>query len=341
MDMLHLLAEAQPRLLQKMQTPALVGVIALLVTLLTTPLVQKWAIKKGAVDDPKSDARRIHKEPIPRWGGIAIFAGFVVSLVLVLPFVSERTIPMFLVGMLVMGLAVVVMGAYDDLYQFNPKVQALFLLGVGVAIQFFFKEGSERVLIAGTVTPWDNVWRSFDWAAIPLTAIFIFIITKTMDTIDGVDGLAAGIAAIGAGTLALISAKWNQAPIPHIAAAIAGSSIGFLRHNYNPARIFMGTGGAQFLGFSLACLSIVSATKSVAAIALIVPLFLFGVPLVDAVQVIIRRKLSGQPITQADKRHLHHQLLNKGLSQKQTVWVLYMFAAMLCGAILVAVKLRG
>ncbi len=343
MDFTYLLAESMQnqRLLQKMQVPLLVGFIALVVTWLSTPLVQKWAIKCGAVDDPKGDARRIHREPIPRWGGIAIYAGIVISLVCVLPFTGfERPFPMYLVGVLVLGGAVVVMGAYDDLYQYSPKVQALFLLFVGIAIQFFV-DGGGRVQISGTSSPFNAVWQNLDWAAIPLTAMFIFVVTKTMDTIDGVDGLAAGIAAIAAVTVGLIYAKWSQPPVPHVALAVAGASIGFLRHNYNPARIFMGTGGAQLLGFMLACLSIVSTTKSVAAVALAIPLFVFGVPLADAVQVIIRRKLSGQPITQADKRHLHHQLLNRGLSQRQTVWVMYVFAIALCGVLLLAVKLRG
>ena len=114
----------------------------------------------------------------------------------------------------------------------------------------------------------------------------------------------------------------------------AGAALGFLKHNYNPAKIIMGTGGAYILGFMLACLSIVGALKTAAAIALFLPVFVFGVPIFDAFFVITRRILSGQPITQPDKRHLHHALLGKGFSQRQTVWVLY-FAAATLSALLI------
>jgi UDP-GlcNAc:undecaprenyl-phosphate GlcNAc-1-phosphate transferase len=173
--------------------------------------------------------------------------------------------------------------------------------------------------------------------AIPVTAIYIFIVTKTMDTIDGVDGLAAGIATIAAGTMTIIAAYGGQPRVAIIAAALAGAAIGFLRHNYNPAKIIMGTGGAYILGFTLACLSIVGAFKTAAAVSLLIPVLVFGVPIFDAFFVIIRRLASGQPITQADKRHVHHTLLGKGLSQRQTVWVLYFAAAILCGVLLVVI----
>ena len=124
-------------------------------------------------------------------------------------------------------------------------------------------------------------------------------------------------------------------------ANLCGASLGFLRHNYNPAKIIMGTGGAQLLGFVLASLSIVGAMKTVAAFAILVPMFVFGVPLFDAVQVVIRRNLSGVPIPQADKRHIHHQLLERGLSQRQAVWALYGVAIAVCGALIVVARTRG
>jgi len=143
----------------------------------------------------------------------------------------------------------------------------------------------------------------------------------------------------GQDKLKLTQAMYQELPrVALIAAAIAGASIGFLRHNYNPAKIFMGTGGAQLLGFTLACISIVGVMKTAAALAVLVPVFAFGIPIFDAVFVIIRRILSRQPITQADKRHLHHTLLGRGLSQRQAVWVLYIAAMTLCGALLVVVR---
>jgi UDP-GlcNAc:undecaprenyl-phosphate GlcNAc-1-phosphate transferase len=332
-------------------TPLATGIIAMLVTGIVTPWVRKLAFAKGAVDDPKRDDRRIHTEPLPRWGGIAIYIGIVVALAAVLPFayLFGSPYPMYLIGIVLLGGVLVFVGALDDLYQYSAKIQLLLLLGAGVAVQFFANRfGLVQIRTLGI--PLTHSYISLEYFAIPLTAIYIFVITKTMDTIDGVDGLASGIAAIAASTLVIIAvyteghvaglARGEQPRIAIAAAAIAGSALGFLRHNYNPAKIIMGTGGAYILGFMLACLSIVGAFKTAAAIAMIIPLCVFGVPLIDAMQVMIRRKLSGVPITQADKRHVHHILLSKGLSQRQTVLVLYAAAAILCGTVLLIVIKR-
>lgn len=342
------LAQAQPKVLGGFRWPMLAGFIALVISWALTPYVRKIAIAKGAMDDPKSDDRRVHKEPIPRWGGLAIYGGIAIALLAVLPFAfPDGPYPPYLIGMLVVGAFVVVMGALDDLFQYPAKIQALFLLGAGIAIQFFHDKvgrvqiGSFVIPFVGTVVDLTPTYMLSFVLAVPLTAFYIFVVAKTMDTIDGVDGLAAGIAGIAAATLTVIGVYGEQPRIAIVAAAVAGASIGFLRHNYNPAKIFMGTGGAQLLGFMLACLSIVGAFKTAAAVAIIVPIFIFGVPIIDAVNVVIRRLLSGQPITQADKRHLHHQLLNKGLSQRQTVWVLYGAAFVLCAMIVVVIRIYG
>ncbi|MBX3096383.1 MAG: undecaprenyl/decaprenyl-phosphate alpha-N-acetylglucosaminyl 1-phosphate transferase [Fimbriimonadaceae bacterium] len=331
---------APDEFLQGFRYPLMAGVVALVATLVLTPLVRKLAFRAGAVDDPKRDDRRVHTEPVPRWGGMAIFGGILVALLAVLPFAYPYApFPPYLIGMLVLGTAIVGFGAYDDLKQYSAKLQLLVLLGVGIGVQFFFSDIG-RVQIAGM--NWPPIggleWMDFGWAAIPLTAIYIFVVTKTMDTIDGVDGLAAGIASIAAGTIAVIAKYEGQPRVALIAAAIAGACVGFLRYNYNPAKIFMGTGGAQLLGFFLACLSVVGALKTAAALALFIPILIFGVPIVDAIVVTIRRIIARQPITQADKRHLHHQLLAKGLTQRQTVVVLYGFAILLAGVLLLMVK---
>jgi UDP-GlcNAc:undecaprenyl-phosphate/decaprenyl-phosphate GlcNAc-1-phosphate transferase len=314
-------------------------------SMLLTPLVRQMAFKYGAVDDPKRDDRRVHKEPLPRWGGIAIYGGLLISLLAVLPFAYPyQPFPLYLIGILGIGGILVIVGALDDLHQFSAKSQLLVLLGAGVAIQFFGSGDRATAQIAGMSWPIfdpEGSWIDFGVWAFPLTAIYIFVVSKTMDTIDGIDGLAAGIAAIVGATLSIIATYEGQPRVALIAAALAGTSLGFLRHNYNPARIIMGTGGAQLLGFVLATLSIVGALKTAAAVAIIVPVLVFGVPLFDAVQVVIRRKLSGVPITQADKRHIHHQLLNRGLSQRQAVWVLYSIAIVLCVTLVAIVRLYG
>jgi UDP-GlcNAc:undecaprenyl-phosphate/decaprenyl-phosphate GlcNAc-1-phosphate transferase len=337
---LHWLAAVDGKLLGGFRAPLLAGVVALAVSWILTPWVRKFAIAKGAVDDPKRDDRRIHKEPLPRWGGLAIYAGLVIACLVVLPFAYQRTepFPKYLLSILIVGGALVVVGALDDLYQYQAKIQAFLLLAAGVAVQLCF-DGVGRVQISTIGVPLSSPAQYIPLGifAIPVTAIYIFIVTKTMDTIDGVDGLAAGIATIAAGTLTIIAAYGGQPRVAIIAAALAGAAIGFLRHNYNPAKIIMGTGGAYILGFTLACLSIVGAFKTAAAVSLLIPLLVFGVPIFDAFFVIIRRLASGQPITQADKRHVHHTLLGKGLSQRQTVWVLYFAAAILCGVLLMVI----
>jgi len=335
-------------------TPLATGVIAAIVTSLVTPLVRKLAFAKGAIDDPKRDDRRIHKEPLPRWGGIAIYAGILVALAIVLPYAfpppNSSPFPPYMIGIVLIGGLLVFVGALDDLYQYSAKIQLLLLLAAGVGIQFFGSRLGLHVQVKTIGIPMTTDHISLAYLAIPLTAIYIFVITKTMDTIDGVDGLASGIATIAATTLVIIAvyteghvagaARGEQPRIAITAAAIAGASLGFLRHNYNPAKIIMGTGGAYILGFMLACLSVVGAFKTAAAIAMIIPICVFGVPLIDAMQVVIRRRLSGVPITQADKRHVHHILLSKGLSQRQTVLVLYAAALLLCGAVLLIVVRR-
>lgn len=334
-------AEASTKIFGGFRYPMLAALIALGVSWLLTPWVRQFAMRKGAVDDPKRDDRRIHKEPLPRWGGLAIFAGIVAALAVVLPFAFPETVafPRYLLGMLVIGAGLVVFGALDDLYQYSAKIQLLVLLGAGTLVQFFFSDiGRVQIRTLGVPFAAAPGYVELAWAAIPITAIYIFVITKTMDTIDGVDGLASGIATISAATLTVIAVYGEQPRVALVAAAIAGGALGFLKHNYNPAKIIMGTGGAYVLGFMLACVSVVGAFKTAAAVSLFVPIFVFGVPLVDAVQVMVRRKLSGVPLTQADKRHIHHTLLKRGLSQRQTVTVLYVAAAILCAVLLYVIR---
>jgi UDP-GlcNAc:undecaprenyl-phosphate GlcNAc-1-phosphate transferase len=348
---------ADGKLLEGFRAPLLAGLIAMAVTWFVTPFVTKFAIKSGAVDDPKADDRRVHTKPIPRWGGIAILAGVLVSTLVMMPIAYRHSpFPVYLIGILLSGLLIVVMGALDDVKQFRPLLQASFLLVIGVAVQLFVTKGDSGHIVVVQIqgTTIGGHWLGLGLFAIPLTAFYIFVMAKTMDTIDGVDGLAAGIAAICATTLSLIATyfvfnhpaieKSSFVELPRvaiIAAAIAGSAIGFLRYNYNPAKIFMGTGGAQLLGFMLAALSIVGVLKIAITISLLIPVLAFGVPLFDAAFVIVRRLLSGQPITQGDKRHLHHTLLAKGLSQRKTVWVLWCVTMMLCALLGLAVVNYG
>lgn len=295
--------------------PLISYAVALIVTWLLTPLVRRIAIAKGAVDDPKRDDRRIHKAPLPRWGGFALYGGLLVSCLAVLPLAFPGIpLPPYLIGLLVVAAALVIGGAWDDLLQFSAKIQIVLLLGAGALVQLF-ADGETRVQL-----PIAPIF------AIPATMITIFILTKTMDTIDGVDGLASGLATISAVTLMFLGVRLGWPTFPVVAAAIAGVSMGFLQHNYNPAKITLGTGGAYILGFMLSCLCIIGVRAGYWA----TPLFLFFVPLVDAAQVMIQRYRAGVPLSQADKRHVHHLLLKRGLNQRQTVFVLWSVSACVC-----------
>jgi UDP-GlcNAc:undecaprenyl-phosphate GlcNAc-1-phosphate transferase len=340
-----LLAAVENEILKGFRYPLLAALIALIVSWLLTPWVRSLAIAKGAVDDPKIDDRRMHYEPTPRWGGLAIYAGLLASLLVVLPFAygaSNVRFPIWLIGLILVGGALVVVGALDDLYQYKAKIQALLLLTAGFVIQLFAgPEGRIQIATLGIPFGGGAYWKLLPLFTAPLTAFYIFVVTKTMDTIDGIDGLAAGLATISAATLTIIAVYGGQPRVALVAAALAGAALGFLKHNYNPARIFMGTGGAYVLGFTLACLSIVGALKTAAAASLIIPALVFGVPIFDAFFVIVRRIASGQPITQADKRHVHHTLIKRGLSQKQTVWVLYLVTAVLCVTALLVIRRNG
>jgi UDP-GlcNAc:undecaprenyl-phosphate GlcNAc-1-phosphate transferase len=323
-----------------MKTITAVFLLALATTYLLTPWVRRLAIRAGALDMP--DARRVHTEPIPRWGGLAIYIGVAMGMLAGLArlYLLAPSDSVFLgralqfLGLLLVGTGVLVVGMLDDRKQFSALIQMGALLLAGLVVQLF------GVQIEGFAAPIGGKFSEARWIplgvwAIPITALWIFVVSKTMDTIDGLDGLAAGVSAIAALALALMAlqaADLLDQPYPNwliaiTAAAIAGAAGGFLRYNFNPARIFMGTGGAQFLGFMLGGLSVIGAFKTATAFAIAIPVLVFGLPFLDAGLAVVRRLLSGQPIHKPDKKHIHHQLLERGLNQRQTVLILYGIAA--------------
>lgn len=322
----------------------LAGAISLIVTLLATPYVIRMAHRFAAIDQP-GDERRIHTKPTPRWGGIAMYLGVLSAWLIVYPLMHRfRDVvwigPFSVNSIWIMALsgAVVLFGMLDDKYQLSAAWQALFLMACGILLAHP-SFGGIRIEGFTNVFAGQYVQLS-EINSVLLTAFFVFIVTKTVDLTDGIDGLTAGICAIIASTM-FVLALYQQPLIGVLTAAIIGACLGFLRYNYHPAKIFMGTGGSQFLGFFLAALSIQGVVKTAAAAAIVAPLLVFGLPLLDAFMVVVRRVLSRAPITQADKRHLHHTLLHKGLNQRQTAWVLYLLTLALCAAATVLVKVAA
>ncbi|GIV01438.1 MAG: undecaprenyl-phosphate alpha-N-acetylglucosaminyl 1-phosphate transferase [Fimbriimonadales bacterium] len=308
--------------------------------LVLTPVVLRLAVLANAVDQPNRE-RSVHTKPTPRWGGLAIYLAVVIGWLVVYPLSHHPAdVPMIgpytvkSVWILGLGGLVVLFGMLDDLYAFSATWQALFLLIVGAVLAH---PDLANVRIEGIGIPFGEYINFSETNSVLLTILYVFLISKTMDTMDGLDGLSAGIAVIMASTM-LVLALWQQPLIGVLSATVIGACLGFLRYNWHPAKIFMGTGGAQFLGFFLAAISIQGVVKTAAAVAFLVPVLLFGVPLFDALLVVFRRAASRAPITQADKRHLHHTLLGKGLNQRQAVTVIYAITFLLCLTAVIVIK---
>lgn len=305
-----------------MKTIYIAFLIAVSVAFLITPLVIKLAHKVGAIDVPK-DNRRVHTVPIPRLGGVAIFIAFLIA-VLVTFKLDTR-----LIGVLIGAAMMVTMGYFDDIKPLSAKVKLLVQI-IAAAIVIY-----SGVLITRVTNPMyyltDDAARYIflgNWSY-PLTLVWIVGITNAINFIDGLDGLAAGISTISALTLAAVALLLKQEYIAVLAATLAGATIGFLPYNFNPAKIFMGDTGSLFLGYMLSVMSIMGVLKSAAALSILVPVFAIGLPIFDTFMAIVRRSLSGKSVMEADKGHLHHKLLDIGLSQRQAVLTLYSISAVL------------
>ncbi|MBC8015709.1 MAG: undecaprenyl/decaprenyl-phosphate alpha-N-acetylglucosaminyl 1-phosphate transferase [Sporomusaceae bacterium] len=297
-----------------MQTYIVAFTIALAVAYFITPRVIGLAVKVGALDAP--DDRKVHTGMIPRMGGLAIYAGFILA-VLASMHVSRE-----IMGLLVGGTVILIVGIIDDLKPLPAKVKLLGqIVAASVLVMF-------DIRIDWLTNPFGDMLY-VDYWAIPLTILWVVSLTNTVNLIDGLDGLAAGVSTIASITILLVALQQNFWTVAILTAALAGSSLGFLQHNFNPAKIFMGDTGSMFLGYMLAAISILGAVKSAATIALIVPIVALGLPILDTAFAIIRRYMSGRPIFKPDKGHLHHRLLEMGLTQKQAVLLMYVISGCL------------
>ena len=286
--------------------------ISLILSFILTPLVRILAFKIGAVDVPKDD-RRIHEKPMPLIGGLAIYISMVIVSLIFLPL--DRVLASIILGSSV----IIIAGIIDDTKGMSPKLKLLFQIVAGLILI----SGGIKVDFVTNPFSKTNVLFYLKWFSIPVTLFWIVGITNTLNLIDGLDGLASGVAGISSISLMLVAAKFGYTNTIILSAIIAGGCLGFLPYNFNPAKIFMGDTGSLFLGFMLAVISIEGVMKSVAAIAIVVPILILGVPIFDTTFAIFRRVLSGKSILSADKGHLHHRLLDKGFSQRKTVLILY------------------
>lgn len=294
-------------------------VIALLftffVTYTTTPLVRKLAFRVGAIDIPK-DERRMHSKPIPTMGGLAIFVAFAFG---VLAFVDLDST---YVGLLIGALMIIILGIFDDIYDLKPYIKLLGQICAALVVCF-------SGVVIEKITWFDQIVFFGNWA-IPITVLWIVAVTNTINLIDGLDGLACGIVAISSFALLAVSLLSAGNPtVTVVAAVLAGACLGFLPYNLNPAKIFMGDAGAMFLGFILSVISIQGFFKVNAVVSFGIPFLVLGLPIVDTAFAIIRRLVKGQHPFRADRKHLHHRLIDMGLNQKQSVSLLYAISALL------------
>ena len=293
-------------------------IIAAGVALLVTPGVICLAGKTGAMDAP--DARKVHKKPIPRIGGIGIYVAFMVAILSVLAFTEVSPEVLYeIIGLLVGGSIIFIVGLIDDYVNLPAKVKLLGQIIAACVLVFAFD-----VRIDFITDPFgDYIYLEF--LAIPATIFWLVGLTNTVNLIDGLDGLAAGVSTIASITIFLVALQQGIILVAVLTAALAGAAFGFLYYNFNPAKIFMGDSGSPFLGF----ISVIGAVKSAATIALIVPILALGLPILDTTFAIVRRYRGGVPIFKPDKGHLHHRLLDLGFSQRQAVLLMYVISALL------------
>ena len=290
-----------------------------LISFLATPLVKNLAYKVGAIDVPK-DNRRMHHEPIPRLGGLAIFIAFLFT-VIVLADIDRTTR-----GILLGAIMIVILGVMDDIM--TLKALPKFLVQIAAAgVAVYHGCVIQFVSNPNIFSPLD--YLNLGWLSIPVTIIWIVAITNAVNFIDGLDGLAVGVSAISTASLLIIALMVEELNIAIILAALLGSCLGFIPYNKNPAKIFMGDTGATFLGFILATLSVQGLFKLYAIISFAVPFLILGIPIFDICFAFLRRIAKGQNPMQADRGHVHHRLIDMGFNQKQAVAISYMLTAIL------------
>jgi UDP-GlcNAc:undecaprenyl-phosphate/decaprenyl-phosphate GlcNAc-1-phosphate transferase len=288
------------------------------IVLVLTPLITRLAPRIGGVDEG-GDRPRVHKGAVPRIGGLAIVAGIVIPAALLIgldgPYLA-------ILGGTLLSAAI---GLVDDIRGLTPTTKLLGVMLVAL------------IPVAGYDVVFDHLTLPFlggydvGWVAYPLTILWIATLANLINLIDGMDSLAAGIVSIAAFSFALLAVSYHREPAAILAACICGATLAFLRHNYHPAKIFMGDSGALALGFALAAVSVQGVLKTAATIALLAPLLVLAVPILDTSFVVLKRLKYGRAPWAPDQNHFYHRFLRIGLSQRRTAAYLHAWAALLAG----------
>ena len=292
---------------------------AFAVSFLMCPLVKSFAYRIGAIDVPK-DNRRMHKKPVPRLGGLAIFLGFMVSMLLFVRIDHQ------LKGILLGASIIVVLGVVDDMSPLRASFK--FCVQIVAALVAVFHGVVIEILSNPNVFAENPYWE-LNWLSIPITVLWIVGITNAVNLIDGLDGLACGVSTISAVSMLVIALLVSEGDVALVMASLVGACLGFMPYNRNPAKMFMGDTGSTFLGYILATISIQGLFKYYAIVSFAVPFLILGLPMFDTLFAIIRRLAHGQNPMAPDRGHIHHRLIDMGLSQKQAVAALYVISSIL------------
>ena len=286
------------------------------IVLLLTPLVARIAPRIGGVDHG-GDRPRVHTEPIPRIGGVAIVVAILVAAALWVDVDGPYT------GMLIGTALVALVGLYDDINGLRPSAKLLAVTLVALIPVLGWDLQIEHVTLPFLGD------HDIGWASVPLTLLWVAFLANLVNLIDGMDALAAGIVAIASGSFALLAVSFGRADAAVLAAIVCGATLGFLRHNYHPAKIFMGDSGALALGFLLALIAVEGVLKTAATIALAGPLLVMAVPILDTSFVVLKRLKYRRPPWSPDHNHFYHRFMRIGFSQRRTAAYLHVWAIML------------
>jgi UDP-GlcNAc:undecaprenyl-phosphate GlcNAc-1-phosphate transferase len=295
--------------------------LSLLFSFVLTRYVRDEASRRGLVAVP-SNERHLHLAPLPRLGGVAIFISFSLSMVAAavfgshLPSLHSAFEPKTLLTILLPASIVFLLGVYDDLYTVGPYVKfAIQALSASLLFMGGLRIVNIPVLFGEHQLPW--------FVGLPVTILWVLAITNAFNLIDGLDGLAAGSALFSTLVAFVVALLNGYLLVTVMTIALAGAILGFLRFNFNPATIFLGDSGSLFIGFVLSALALAGAQKAPTIVAVAIPVVSFGLPILETSLSILRRLISGRPVFTADREHIHHKLLQHGLTHRQVVIVLY------------------
>ncbi len=298
----------------------LLALAAAAVSLALTPLARRLALRAGAIDLP--DERRVHTTPTPRFGGLAIAAGvlLVAWAARLLPGPAAALDPRPLIGLTCAAVPILALGMADDRWNVSPWVKLSVQACAALVLTLF---GFDVPVLTNPFGPAIEL-GAFN---VPITVLWVLVVTNAINLVDGLDGLAAGVVTIACCALWVTGRLHADFYVMFISALLIGSCLGFLRWNFPPANVFMGDTGSQFLGLTLAAVSLLENRKGTAALTLLLPLVAFGVPIADSALALVRRLVRRQHVFRGDISHVHHQFLAVGLSPRAAMFAMWALSA--------------